>query len=82
MDGCHRLLLVADSAEQQRDWHEVLANVASALRNRRRLSDAPGVLAQGLSAMGGIASRTAAAGLGWEVGRNAGNQVSRALGLR
>lgn len=86
MGMCTQLVLVASSAEEQQEWHMTLARVATAYRNYRRLSEAPGAVLGGAAAVSrsvmGLALHAAGSGLGWQVGRDAGASVSRAVGLR
>ena len=79
--ACVKLVLVAESAEEQAEWQTCLDRVATAYRNWRRVSDAPGVVLGGLKSVGNLALHAAGTGFGWEVGRDAGRAASRALGL-
>lgn len=76
-----KLVLVAESAEEQAEWQTCLDRVATAYRNWRRVSDAPGVVLGGLKSVGNLALHAAGTGFGWQVGRDAGRAASRALGL-
>ena len=78
---CVKLVLVAESAEEQAEWQTCLDRVATAYRNWRRVSDAPGVVLGGLKSVGNLALHAAGTGFGWQVGRDAGRAASRALGL-
>ena len=60
----------------------LLARVATALRNYRRLTQTPGAVLGGLKSVGSFAMHAAGSGLGWQVGRDAGAAASRAVGLR
>lgn len=76
------LVLVAKSEQEQQEWQTSLQRVATAYRNWRRLEEAPGAVVGGLKSVGNFAMRAAGSGLGWQVGRDAGSAVSRAVGLR
>ena len=86
MANCASLVLVAASAEEQLEWQTTLQRVATAYRNWRRLNDAPGAVLGatlgGLKSVGSFAMHAAGGGLGWQVGRDTGAAVSRAVGLR
>lgn len=86
MGRCTQLVLVAGSAEEQLEWQTTLQRVATACRNWRRLGESPGVVMGGLksvgASVGNFALHAAGSGLGWQVGRDAGATVSRAVGLR
>lgn len=76
------LVLVAKSEQEQQEWQTCLQRVATAYRNWRRLEEAPGAVVGGLKSVGRFAMHAAGSGLGWQVGRDAGSAVSRAVGLR
>lgn len=82
MGRCTQLVLVAASAEEQQTWQTTLQRVATAYRNWRRVSESPGMVLGGLKSVGNFALHAAGSGLGWQVGRDAGAGVSRAIGLR
>jgi len=79
---CTRLVLVASSADEQKSWQQSFEKIATSLRMYRRVSDVPGAVASGAKWMGKIAAGAMAGGAGWEVGRDVGHSVSKAVGLR
>eukprot|EP00908_Phaeocystis_cordata_P015096 Transcript_26205.p2 GENE.Transcript_26205~~Transcript_26205.p2 ORF type:complete len:274 (-),score=66.85 Transcript_26205:1620-2441(-) len=52
MGSCEQLVLVAASAEEQAEWQMTLQRVATAYRNWRRVSEAPGAVLGGLKSVG------------------------------